>query len=61
MKEGALVITTHLEEERVGIVMVVIDDQTVMVRWQDGASFPLYETLDVCCLRRLTKNKKKRG
>ena len=59
MKEGALVITTHLEEERVGVVMVVVDEETVVVRWQDVRSFPLYETLDVCCLRRLTK--KKRG
>ena len=58
MKEGTLVRSTHLENERVGVVFIVVDEQTVMVRWQDQA-LPYYESVDVCCLENLIN--KKRG
>ena len=52
MKEGTLVRTTHLEEERVGVVFIKLDNGEVMVRWQDWV-MPIFETLDECCLERV--------
>lgn len=52
MKEGTLVRTTHLEEERIGIVFISLSSGEVMVRWQDDV-LPKYETLDECCLERV--------
>ena len=58
MKEGMLVRSTHLERERVGIVFAVFEDEEVMVRWQRAdEGFPIYETLDKCCLERVCVNK----
>jgi hypothetical protein len=52
MKEGTLVRTTHLEEERIGVVFIKLDNGEVMVRWQDWV-MPIFETLDECCLERV--------
>jgi len=54
MKEGSLVVSTHLENERVGVVFIVVDEETVMVRWQDKG-YPVCEAVDVCCLEKMFK------
>ena len=52
MREGTLVKTTHLEDERVGVVFIKLESGEVMVRWQDNV-LPRFETLDECCLERI--------
>ena len=55
MREGTLVRTTHLENERIGVIFIDMKDGDVMVRWQDHR-MPLMETLDKCCLERVCNN-----
>ena len=59
MKEGSLVVSTHLENERVGVVFIVVDEETVMVRWQDRG-FPVCEAVDVCCLEKMINRKEEK-
>ena len=59
MKEGTLVRSTHLEEERIGVIFIKMRGVEAMVRWQD-TKMPQFETVDECCLERVCNEKSKR-